>query len=154
MTTEHARQSRISPAAGRARHGALIANLEATSFLVLLACMILKYAGPKIGGPVLVMGWIHGILFLAFLWVIVRARLTLGWTKRRTWLAAGSSVIPFAPYPSRTASRQIQTRTERPSSPSTAFRRLNAASLTHSLVCLSVLAGVAPFSTTLERFRS
>jgi integral membrane protein len=76
----------------------LIANVEATSFLLLLVCMILKYAGPKIRGPVLAMGWIHGLLFLAFIWVIVRARLTLGWTKKRTWLAAGSSVIPLAPY--------------------------------------------------------
>ena len=80
------------------RHGRLIANTEATSFLVLLGCMILKYAGPKIGWPVLLMGWIHGVLFLAFLWVIVRARLTLGWTAQRTWLAAGSSIIPLAPY--------------------------------------------------------
>ena len=99
MTIEHASRSWFSARRPVAHSTVrLIANAEATSFLLLLVCMILKYAGPKIGGPVLVMGWIHGILFLAFLWVIVRARLTLGWTKKRTWLAAGSSVIPFAPY--------------------------------------------------------
>jgi integral membrane protein len=76
----------------------LIANVEATSFLILLACMILKYAGPRIAWPVMVMGWIHGVLFLAFLWVIIRAKLTLGWTTKRSWLAVGSSVIPLAPY--------------------------------------------------------
>jgi integral membrane protein len=99
MTTDPARKSWISTRR-RVTHRTvrLIANIEATSFLVLLGCMILKYAGPKIGGPVLVMGWIHGLLFLAFIWVIIRARLTLGWTKQRTWLAAGSSIIPLAPY--------------------------------------------------------
>jgi integral membrane protein len=99
MTTDPARQSRFS-ARRPVTHATvrLIANLEATSFLILLVCMILKYAGPKIGGPVLVMGWIHGLLFLTFLWVIVRARLTLDWSMKRTWLAFGSSVIPLAPY--------------------------------------------------------
>ncbi len=76
----------------------LIANLEATSFLILLGCTVLKYSGPKVDWPVMVMGWIHGLLFLAFLWVIFRARATLGWSRRRTWLAVGSSIVPLAPY--------------------------------------------------------
>ena len=76
----------------------LIANLEATSFLLLIVCIVLKNAGPKIGGPLLIMGWIHGVLFLAFIAVIIGARQALGWTTRRAWLAAVSSVIPLAPY--------------------------------------------------------
>ena len=92
-------QARFS-ATGPVTHSAvrLIATLEATSFLILLACMVLKYSGPKIDWPVMIMGWIHGLLFLAFLWVIFRARSTLGWTRKRTWLAVGSSVVPIAPY--------------------------------------------------------
>lgn len=75
-----------------------VAIAEATSFIVLMICVVFKYSGPKAAGPVMVMGWVHGLLFLAYLWVIIRARSAFGWGRRRTAIAAISSVIPFAPY--------------------------------------------------------
>ncbi len=99
MTSDRPKQTHFS-ASWTVTHAnvRLIANLEATSFLLLIVCIVLKNAGPKIGGPLLIMGWIHGVLFLAFIAVIIRARQTLDWTNRRAWLAAGSSIIPLAPY--------------------------------------------------------
>jgi integral membrane protein len=41
---------------------------------------------------------VHGLLFIAYLWVIIRAKFTLGWSQRRTVAATISSVVPFAPY--------------------------------------------------------
>jgi integral membrane protein len=75
-----------------------IAIAEATSFLLLFGCMGFKYAGPHNGVPVLVMGWIHGVLFLAYLAVVFSAYTALNWSKRRTVLSLIASVVPFAPY--------------------------------------------------------
>jgi integral membrane protein len=75
-----------------------VAIAEASSFLILLVCMIFKYSGPRNGVPVMIMGWIHGILFLAYLAVVARAYLSLGWSKKLTFWALVASVVPFAPY--------------------------------------------------------
>jgi integral membrane protein len=75
-----------------------VAIAEATSFLVLLICMIFKYSGPRNGVPVMIMGWIHGLLFIAYLGVVASAYLSLGWSKKLTFWALVSSVVPFAPY--------------------------------------------------------
>jgi integral membrane protein len=75
-----------------------VAIAEASSFLILLVCMIFKYSGPRNGVPVMIMGWIHGILFLAYLAVVGSAYLSLGWSKKLTFWALVASVVPFAPY--------------------------------------------------------
>jgi integral membrane protein len=75
-----------------------IAIAEATSFLILFVAMGFKYAGPHNGIGVMIMGWIHGILFLVYLAVIIAAYASLGWSRKRTALALLASVIPFAPY--------------------------------------------------------
>jgi integral membrane protein len=75
-----------------------VAIAEATSFLVLGVCMIFKYSGPRTGVPVMIMGWIHGILFLTYLAVVASAYLSLGWSRKLTFWALVASVIPFAPY--------------------------------------------------------
>lgn len=75
-----------------------IAVAEATSFLILFIAMGFKYAGPHNAIGVMVMGWIHGLLFLAYLAVIVSAYASLGWSRKRTALSLVASVIPFAPY--------------------------------------------------------
>ena len=76
----------------------LIAILEAISFLVLLGvAMPLKYwAG--IENAVRVVGWAHGILFLAFCGALVFAMQT---TKLPLWKAAMvfvASLLPFGPF--------------------------------------------------------
>lgn len=75
-----------------------VAIAEATSFLLLLTCMIFKYSGPRNGIPVMIMGWIHGILFIAYLAVVAGAFVQLGWSRKHTFWALVASVIPFAPY--------------------------------------------------------
>jgi len=76
----------------------LVSLAEATSFLVLLlVAMPLKYAA---GAPIAVqiMGPIHGVLFLAYVGLVLLGREVLGWDGRRTALALGAGVLPFAPY--------------------------------------------------------
>jgi integral membrane protein len=75
-----------------------VAIAEASSFLILLVCMIFKYSGPRNGIPVMIMGWIHGILFIGYLAVVASAFFSLGWSKTHTFWALVASVIPFAPY--------------------------------------------------------
>ena len=70
---------------------------EATSFLVLLLiAMPLKY-GADIPQAVSLVGPIHGVLFLAYVGLVVAAREALGWEIRRTVLALIASVLPVAP---------------------------------------------------------
>jgi integral membrane protein len=75
-----------------------VAIAEASSFLLLLICMIFKYSGPRNGVPVMIMGWIHGLLFIGYLAVVASAYFSLGWSKKLTFWALVSSVVPFAPY--------------------------------------------------------
>ncbi|GLZ04815.1 putative membrane protein YdzA [Actinomadura sp. NBRC 104412] len=71
---------------------------EATSFLVLLLiAMPLKY-GADIPQAVSLVGPIHGVLFLAYIALVVAAREALGWDLRRTVLALVAGVLPVAPF--------------------------------------------------------
>jgi integral membrane protein len=70
---------------------------EATSFLILLLCSVLKRTVEFEAG-VQVMGPIHGVLFLAFVALVFMVRGPLGWDVKRTVLALIASVLPFAPY--------------------------------------------------------
>jgi integral membrane protein len=71
---------------------------EATSFLVLLLiAMPLKY-GADLPQAVQVMGPVHGVLFLAYVGLVVAARESLGWDLRRTVLALIAGVLPVAPF--------------------------------------------------------
>jgi integral membrane protein len=65
---------------------------------VLLACMVPKYAGPHDGTPVMVMGWIHGGLFIAYVIIFSRASWALHWSWRATSLSLLASLLPVAPY--------------------------------------------------------
>ena len=74
------------------------ARLEGLSFLVLLlVAMPLKYAAGE-PGAVRVVGMIHGILFVAYLGVLLRARLELGWSWRRLAVAFVASLIPAGTF--------------------------------------------------------
>jgi integral membrane protein len=76
----------------------LIGYAEGVSFLVLLGiAMPLKHlAGyPK---PVLVVGWIHGVLWILYLLAAARAGYAHGWSKRHYFLAFVASVLPFGPF--------------------------------------------------------
>ena len=71
---------------------------EGTSFLVLLGlAMPLKYAA-GIPEVVLVVGWIHGLLWVLYVLAAARAAVGHKWPFRTFFLAAVGSVLPFGPF--------------------------------------------------------
>jgi len=72
--------------------------LEGASFLALLGiAMPLKYLAGE-PTPVLVVGWIHGLLFILYVVAIARAKIALSWSPVRTAGALAASVLPFGPF--------------------------------------------------------
>jgi integral membrane protein len=75
-----------------------VAVAEGISFLVLLLiAMPLKYLA-GIPQPVTIVGWAHGVLFVAFLILAYEVKVALN--KSFLWLmkAFAASVIPFGPF--------------------------------------------------------
>ena len=83
-----------------------IALAEGLSFIALLICMIFKYAGPKNPVGVSIMGWVHGLLFLAYIVIFLMARARHGWSWPRTGVYLLAAFIPFAPFFVRHAERE------------------------------------------------
>ncbi|WP_433328033.1 DUF3817 domain-containing protein [Spirillospora sp. CA-294931] len=76
----------------------IVSIAEATSFLVLLLiAMPVKYMGDQPAG-VQVMGPLHGVLFLAYVGMVLVGRGQLGWDLKRTVLALIAGVLPVAPF--------------------------------------------------------
>lgn len=76
----------------------LIAFIEGVSFLVLLfVAMPLKYIA---GFPlaVRIVGSIHGVLFIAFVVLLIRVSIGRGWPFRRSLLAFVSAIVPFGTF--------------------------------------------------------
>jgi integral membrane protein len=74
-----------------------VALIEAVSFLLLLACSVVKRG---LDGPDLVpvMGPIHGILFLAYLGLTLAVREEQRWTVGQTILVLVASAVPFGAF--------------------------------------------------------
>ncbi|MEV4256445.1 DUF3817 domain-containing protein [Spirillospora sp. NPDC049652] len=76
----------------------IVSVAEAVSFLVLLlVAMPVKYIGDEPAG-VQIMGPIHGVLFLAYVALVLAGRRAVGWDNKRTLLALIASVLPVAPF--------------------------------------------------------
>lgn len=76
----------------------VIAMLEGISYLLLLGiAMPLKYLG-GIHEAVTVAGWIHGGLFVLYLFALAAAWITQRWSIERVIIAGIASVVPFAPF--------------------------------------------------------
>jgi integral membrane protein len=76
----------------------IVAILEGVSFLILLGiAMPLKYI---FGLPATtqVVGMAHGILFIAYVLMVVLIRKQLSWNIKITLLALTASVLPFGPF--------------------------------------------------------
>jgi len=76
----------------------IIAILEGLSFLVLLGiAMPLKYI---FGLPAAtqVVGMAHGILFIAYVLMVLIVRKQLNWNLKITALALTAAVLPFGPF--------------------------------------------------------
>jgi integral membrane protein len=75
-----------------------IGYAEAISFLVLLGvAMPLKYlAGMPMA--VKIVGWIHGVLFVAYCFVLRRAMSEAQWSLFRGALLFTAALLPFGPF--------------------------------------------------------
>jgi integral membrane protein len=75
-----------------------VAFSEGLSFILLLfVAMPLKYwAGLPLA--VRIVGSVHGLLFVAFLWTLFRVAVERGWSPRRWLTALISSIIPFGTF--------------------------------------------------------
>ncbi len=74
-----------------------MALAEATSFLALLAATYVKYANDAPLG-VDILGPIHGILFLAYVYIAVMIRGSLGWSHRTTLYVLFGAIVPFGGF--------------------------------------------------------
>ncbi len=75
-----------------------ISITEGISFLLLLfIAMPLKYI---FDWPyaVKVVGWAHGVLFMAYFIIVIPTAIKLGWSLSRTFMAFLASVLPFGPF--------------------------------------------------------
>ena len=75
----------------------VVAILEAVSFLVLLAATAAKYASDAPEG-VKVMGPVHGVLFLGYVFLVILVASDEHWRLKRTLLALGCAIIPFGGF--------------------------------------------------------
>lgn len=75
-----------------------VAIAEGISFLVLLMiAMPIKY-GIGIEWPVKAAGWIHGVLFMVYVWYVGRCWLSLRWPIHLSAMAFFAALLPFAPF--------------------------------------------------------
>jgi integral membrane protein len=74
-----------------------ISRLEAISWLMLIAAIVVKYAGDNENG-VKVMGPIHGVLFLVYAALILGSFNELGWPFSRAVRAMVLGAVPFGGF--------------------------------------------------------
>jgi integral membrane protein len=83
---------------GPQRQFRIVGYAEGVSFLVLLGiAMPIKYLG-KVPEPVLVVGWIHGILWILYLLAAARVAYWHAWTRRHLFWAFVASILPLGPF--------------------------------------------------------
>jgi integral membrane protein len=75
----------------------IVAVAEATSFLALIVASIIKHSDGGEGG-VQILGPIHGVLFLAFVGLVLFERISQHWSMKTTLWLLVASVIPFGGY--------------------------------------------------------
>jgi integral membrane protein len=75
-----------------------ISIFEGISFLVLLfVAMPMKYV-MDMPMAVTVVGWIHGVLFVLYIYIIFPTAKKMGWTFRKTLFGLVASILPFGPF--------------------------------------------------------
>jgi integral membrane protein len=75
----------------------LVAVAEATSFLALLVATVIRHSGGGADG-VHLLGPLHGVLFLAFVALVLSQRALQEWSGPETFWLLAASVIPFGGY--------------------------------------------------------
>lgn len=74
-----------------------IALAEATSFILLLIASVIKRTGGSEVG-VQILGPIHGLLFIAYVWIALAIRSEMGWSGKTTFWVLVGAVVPFGGY--------------------------------------------------------
>lgn len=74
-----------------------IAILEGISYLLFAITMPLKY-GMGILWPNMIIGFIHGVLFMIYIPFAILASQEGGWSKKLTFLALAASLVPGATF--------------------------------------------------------
>jgi len=74
-----------------------VALAEATSFLALLVATVIKHSDGGATG-VTILGPIHGILFLGYVFLALTTRIEAGWSPKTTLLVLLGAVLPFGGY--------------------------------------------------------
>lgn len=75
-----------------------IAVLEGISFLILVfIAMPAKY---MMDFPLLVkyFGWAHGVLFILYLWWLIRVTIEYDWSFKQVAIAVLAGLLPFGPF--------------------------------------------------------
>jgi integral membrane protein len=76
----------------------LISIIEGISFLVLLfVAMPLKYV-MDMPLAVTYVGWVHGILFIIYIYVVFPTARKATWNFSKTFFALVASILPFGPF--------------------------------------------------------
>jgi integral membrane protein len=76
----------------------IVGILEGVSYLVLLGiAMPLKYIY-EIPEAVKYTGWVHGVLFMAYIPAVLIARKSMNWNFIWTGMALAASLIPFGTF--------------------------------------------------------
>jgi integral membrane protein len=76
----------------------IISYAEAISFiaLVFVAVPLKHFAGnPQ---PVRIVGMMHGLLFVLYIFNVIQAKIEYGWSMRTMLLGVLASVVPFGPF--------------------------------------------------------
>ncbi len=98
-STEPSPVTAASPAASFVTPLRIAALAEAVSYLVLLGCVVAKNAFDAANeGGVPVVGPIHGIIFLAYLLLVLLSRREQRWSLGQTLMAVVASAIPFGGF--------------------------------------------------------
>ena len=71
-----------------------VAVAEAVSYLVLLAASVAKHVF-GVPGAVAVVGPVHGVIFLAYLWLALVVREEQGWSRVTTLSVVVAAVVPL-----------------------------------------------------------
>jgi integral membrane protein len=75
----------------------IVGFLEGCSFLILGLTMILKYKY-MMPQPNYVVGMFHGVLFIAYVFLVLKVAFTKKWSILVTLLALAASLIPFGTF--------------------------------------------------------
>jgi len=72
-----------------------VALYEGLSLIILMGiAMPLKYIWDQ-PGAVRVFGWIHGILFIVYIWILLKVWMDRDWPFKRATIAVIASLVPF-----------------------------------------------------------